>query len=71
MAKDTIHFLILGGTIDSSYDGKIDTVVPNKKSGVPEYIESLKLDKKVAVLHNYLIDFVFLVVLRVYPKITT
>ena len=41
--KDTIHFIITGGTIDSIYDGTKDTAVPNKESVIPDFIESLKL----------------------------
>ncbi|MBT4916966.1 asparaginase [Candidatus Peregrinibacteria bacterium] len=37
------HFIITGGTIDSFYDGTIDTVRPNEKSTIPSYIKSLKL----------------------------
>jgi len=43
--KDTIHFLMTGGTIDSYYEGTKDTVVPNKHSIIPEYIKSLKLQE--------------------------
>lgn len=39
----TIHFVITGGTIDSRYDGSKDTAVPNEKSVIPSFIESLKL----------------------------
>lgn len=39
----TIHYIITGGTIDSFYDGRKDTVVPNKESIIPFFIESLKL----------------------------
>ena len=38
-----IHFVMTGGTIDSFYDSTKDTVVPNKKSSVPDYINGLKL----------------------------
>jgi len=41
--KDTIHFILTGGTIDSYYNGIKDTVVPNKKSVIPEFVKSLKL----------------------------
>jgi L-asparaginase len=41
--KLVIHFVITGGTIDSYYEGSKDTVVPNKKSIIPEFIGSLKL----------------------------
>jgi len=44
MTKEKIHFVITGGTIDSFYDGRKDTAVPNEKSIIPEYIESLQLD---------------------------
>ncbi len=43
MARQTIHFIITGGTIDSVYDGIKDTVVPYKKSVLPDYLKSLKL----------------------------
>jgi L-asparaginase len=41
--NESLHFIITGGTIDSFYDGVQDTVVPNKESVIPEFIESLKL----------------------------
>lgn len=44
--KETIHFITTGGTIDSHYDGTRDTVVPNKRSVIPNYIKSLKLYEK-------------------------
>jgi len=37
-----IHFILMGGTIDSFYDGTKDTVVPNKVSIIPEYIKGIK-----------------------------
>lgn len=43
MAKDKIHFIMTGGTIDSYYDGIKDTAVPNKHSVIPEYLKTLKL----------------------------
>jgi L-asparaginase len=45
--KQTIHFIITGGTIDSFYDGTRDTVVPNKKSVIPDFVKSLKLHEKI------------------------
>lgn len=42
----TIHFILTGGTIDSYYDGTKDTAVPNEKSAIPKYIESLRLYEK-------------------------
>lgn len=41
--KQAIHFIIMGGTIDSYYDGVSDTVVPRKKSIIPEFIRAFKL----------------------------
>jgi L-asparaginase len=41
-----IHFIMTGGTIDSYYDGTKDTVVPNKKSIIPQYIKNLNLHIK-------------------------
>jgi len=38
-----LHFIITGGTIDSSYDGIKDTAVPNEHSVVPKFIKILKL----------------------------
>ncbi|MFZ2189689.1 MAG: asparaginase domain-containing protein [Candidatus Magasanikiibacteriota bacterium] len=44
--KNTIHFIITGGTIDSYYDGTKDTAIPNEQSAVPKFIKSLKLYEK-------------------------
>jgi L-asparaginase len=44
--KETIHFVITGGTIDSYYDGSKDTVIPNKKSVIPNFVKNLKLYSK-------------------------
>jgi len=44
--KNTIHFIITGGTIDSHYDSTKDTAVPNKESVLPDYLKSLKLPDK-------------------------
>ena len=44
---ELVHFIITGGTIDSFYDITKDTVVPHKKSIVPDYIRSLKMYDKV------------------------
>lgn len=38
-----IQIILTGGTIDSYYDGRKDTAVPNKKSVIPDYLKSLKL----------------------------
>lgn len=40
--KSTIHFIMTGGTIDYHYDSRMDTVVPNKTSIIPEFISSLE-----------------------------
>jgi len=47
MGKEGIHFILTGGTMDSHYDGTKDTVVPNKESVIPNYINGLKLYSKV------------------------
>ena len=41
--KSKIHVIITGGTLDSFYDSTKDTVVPNKKSILPNFFKSLKL----------------------------
>ncbi len=41
--KNTIHFVITGGTIDSHYDCMKDTAVPLKISAIPAFVQSLKL----------------------------
>ena len=43
MAKSKIHIIITGGTIDSYFEGSVDTVIPKKHSVIPNYIKSLKL----------------------------
>jgi len=49
MSKKTfpINFIITGGTIDSHYEGSVDTVVPRKKSIIPKYIKSLQLYQEI------------------------
>lgn len=37
----TIHFIITGGTIDFHYERRYDSIVPNKKSVIPEFIKTL------------------------------
>lgn len=44
--KNTIHFIITGGTIDSYYDGIKDTAIPNRQSIIPDFIKILKLYEK-------------------------
>ncbi len=41
--KNTTHFIITGGTIDSYYNGVHDSVTPSETSVIPEFIASLKL----------------------------
>jgi len=41
-----IHFILTGGTIDSFYNGRVDTVKPLKKSVIPEYLKRLHLNIK-------------------------
>jgi L-asparaginase len=38
-----IHIIMTGGTIDSHWDPKGDTAVPNEHSVIPHYLDSLKL----------------------------
>lgn len=38
-----IHFILTGGTIDSYFDGIKDTALPNEKSVIPKFIQSLNL----------------------------
>ena len=42
--KEIIEIIITGGTIDSYYEVTKDTVVPLKKSVIPEFIKSLKIE---------------------------
>jgi len=44
----TIQIIITGGTIDSYYEGIKDTVVPNEKSVLPRYFQSMKLYEDVS-----------------------
>lgn len=36
-----IHFIFTGGTIDSHWDGKLDTSIVNSKSVIPDYFATL------------------------------
>jgi L-asparaginase len=42
----TINLIITGGTIDSYYEGSVDTVIVKKQSTIPKYIKNLKLYQK-------------------------
>lgn len=35
-----------GGTIDSAYSGAVDTVIPNRRSMMPEYFKNLRLGRR-------------------------
>ncbi|MCC7305251.1 MAG: asparaginase [Alphaproteobacteria bacterium] len=41
MKKPSIHFIITGGTIDSSYDPPTETSIPNETSVIPYYINDV------------------------------
>lgn len=41
-----IHIILTGGTIDSYYEGSLDTAVPLKHSAIPRYLKNLKLYHK-------------------------
>ena len=41
--RNRIHFILTGGTIDSTWDGKKDTVVPSKHSVVPGYLKHIEM----------------------------
>ncbi|NND64422.1 MAG: asparaginase [Gammaproteobacteria bacterium] len=42
-SSNIVHFILTGGTIDSYYNPAKDTAVPNEKSIIPSFIESLQL----------------------------
>jgi L-asparaginase len=42
-SRNGIHFIFTGGTIDSTWDGKKDTVVPSKHSIVPDYLKHIEM----------------------------
>ncbi|MFH1240090.1 MAG: asparaginase domain-containing protein [Candidatus Diapherotrites archaeon] len=41
--KNKVHIILTGGTIDSYYDGKLDTVKCFDKSIIPKYLDNLNL----------------------------
>ncbi len=41
--KGPIHFILTGGTIDSSWSGKDDTAIPSGQSYLPEFFKSIDL----------------------------
>ncbi|MBI5392854.1 asparaginase [Candidatus Woesearchaeota archaeon] len=45
--KPSIHLILTGGTIDSYWNGIIDTAVPLKESCIPQFIQLLKLYEEV------------------------
>lgn len=46
ISKNTIHFIITGGTIDSVWNGTKDTIEPGEHSVIPDYLKRLKLYDK-------------------------
>ena len=52
----TIHLIITGGTIDSSFNPAKDGVVVGKKPAVPNYLKKLKLHNKVEVTKLFMKD---------------
>lgn len=46
MAKDLIHFIMTGGTIDSLWNGAQDTVIVSEHSVLPDYFENLGANLK-------------------------
>src|SRR3989344_1651090 len=51
-----ILFILTGGTIDSYYEGKLDTVMPLKNSVVPSFLESLNLKDKLSFKKIFMKD---------------
>lgn len=45
--KGVIHFIITGGTLDSSWSGKRDTAIPNEHSYLPKFFNNLDLYEEV------------------------
>lgn len=41
--NDKIHFITTGGTIDSAWDGTLDSIAISKESNLPAYFEKYKL----------------------------
>lgn len=41
--KKLIHFIMMGGTIDSRWNKRLDSIEVNKKSAIPEYFNSYDL----------------------------
>lgn len=41
--KILVHFIMMGGTIDSRWNKKIDSIEVNKESAIPEYFNSYDL----------------------------
>lgn len=43
MKNNLIHFIMTGGTIDSSWDNKQDSIVVNEKSNIPVYFQKFNI----------------------------
>ncbi len=41
-----IHVFSTGGTIDSYYKGAVDTVVPNRKSVIPDFFKDMRINRR-------------------------
>jgi L-asparaginase len=44
--NETIHIILTGGTIDSHWEGSLDTAVPNRHSIMQTFIQNLQLYQK-------------------------
>jgi L-asparaginase len=53
---EKIHLIVTGGTIDSHWDGKKDTAVPNSRSVIFDYLQSLKLYTEIEKTELFLKD---------------
>ena len=42
--KDKIRFILTGGTIDSRFNGIIDTIEVLEKTSIPDFMDSMKLE---------------------------
>ncbi len=41
--KTVVHFILMGGTIDSRWNKRTDTIEPNQESAVPDYFQNYNL----------------------------
>ncbi len=56
MSKDTLHFILTGGTIDSCYDPVKATALPIEHSYIPQFIPILKLYETVTYTEIFMKD---------------